>query len=484
MTTKVRLNFMAMALVLMYGFAVMCWGVAMNHLTPDEAKTIFIGRKAVSGLGVKQVGAVVPADGMADKYLGSAVLAPAADALADHAAGFYGARLVGVIFCLLLVMLLYKTGNTPLYGGRGVLTAATFVLMGTPLQLSPSANGDACAAMFLAASLLCVEHAAGLADAGKRAFTLLFGAVSLALAVMANYTAMLFVVPLLLYVFLRHRPLTAGMYFVLPSVFLLAFYGYFAVLPVWPDLKYEIALFHPPSGAGPTSSWLHVFNLLDMFYLLTVLGIFHKDGGKNSLFMLAVAAPALLIQYVSTDLNYMHTAALFSMVILAPAAALGVAQLSEIFSSYNDMRLARPFFVTAVLAVIWVFGIQEIRALKVDRPDLSQAAAYLETRCGNGSTVLVDSDFGSPELVYRYYLSANSPSVRVVSVTRGGDKQRRDAVAYQHPDYVVVDSYHNARSFEQASRDYRAQGLKVTASYNMPSASGIKNILIFQKGAL
>ncbi len=484
MTVNGKLSSLLLALILAYSLAAMCWGVVKNPLAPDEARTIFLGRNMLTELGVSQGNVPTPADTTLDSYLGSAAIAPAAIAVADSFGGIHGARLLCVMVCLLLIVLLYKTGNSPRYGGLGLMTAATFAFLGLPLQLSSSANADALAALFLGASLFCVEYATGLGNAWQRALIVMVGALSLALAAATNYTVMLFVLPFILYVFLRHRSAVAGAFFLLPLLGLLALYGLLAVLPVWPAVKYEVAFFRPLSGDATGSPWVYVFNLLNMSFLLAVISIFHKDGGKKTFYLLVLAAPAFLIHLISTSVSYMHTAALLSLVILAPAAALGVVQLAELFSSHNDMRLAKPFFVTAVLVILCVFGIQQIKGLDKERPDLSSAVAFLKGQGSACSTLLVDYDYGSPEFVYRYYLGANSPPVRVVPIRGGDDTERWDAVADQRPDYVVVDSFHSVRSFDQAYNEYLAQGFKVAATYNMSLASGVNNITVFQKGAL
>jgi len=484
MKDRVRLNTLLMALLIIYSLSVMCWGVVMNPLSPGEAMTIFIGRNVLTELGVAEENVPAPSDIMMDTYTGSPAVAPAVIAAADSAAGIYGARLVSVMFCLLLIILLYKTGNTPLYGGRGLLTGATFALLGLPLQLSSSANADACAALFLGASLLCVAHAAGLDHPRKRASIVLAGALSLALAAMVSYTVMFFVLPFVLYVFLLHRPFTAGVFFLLPLLVLLALYGYFAVLPVLPAVENEFASFQSLSGGATNSSGAYIFYLLNMALLLAAIGIFHKEGGIKSIFLLLLAAPAFIVHLECPGVNYMHTAAMFSLVFLAPAAALGVVQLSELFSLYNDMKLAKPFFVTALLVITFVFGIQQIRGLNKERPDLSSAVSFLNGRPNSYSTLLVDSDYGSPEFVYRYYLGKKTPWVRIIPIKRGTEKERRDIVASQRPDYVVVDGFHSVKSFDQVNRDYLAQDFTVAATYSMSLTSGVKNILVFQKGAL
>jgi hypothetical protein len=51
-------------------------------------------------------------------------------------------------------------------------------------------------------------------------------------------------------------------------------------------------------------------------------------------------------------------------VVLAPAAGLGVDRMARMFSSDNPSPRARPLFTAAVLVVLWVFGVHEVRTLR------------------------------------------------------------------------------------------------------------------------
>jgi hypothetical protein len=99
-------------------------------------------------------------------------------------------------------------------------------------------------------------------------------------------------------------------------------------------------------------------------------------------------------------------------------------------------------------------------------------------------TVLVDSDYGEPEYLYRYFLESGKRSVRIVPIVRGNDKDRENVLTKMRPDYVVMDEYHSDRSFNQASSDYLARGFTIIKTYQIILSSCIKNISIFQKGAL
>jgi hypothetical protein len=483
MKVKTSRNGLLLSLILAYSLAVICLGVMSEPLSPDEARTVFMGRETIVRWCAPPGGISAPGiDKMMQGNLGSVAIAPAVLAIADGAARIYGARLLCAALGLLLIGLIYLAGNAPRYGRRGLLAAAIFVFLGVPLQLSACAGPDVFTAVFLCASLVFVGRTTGAGSDRDRRSMLLLGALSLALATMTSYLTALFVLPFVLFVFLRQRVIDATVFFTLPLAVLVTLYGYFVVLPVWPVLEKGLAFLRPLNDTLAAAPFGYVINWLIMPFLLAAVGIFHKEGGKNSFFLMLLAAPAFLINFVSSDVSDVHAAVFLAFVLLAPAAAIGVAQMVDIFSSHNSMALAKPFFTSAVLVIIWVFGIQQIKELKRERPDLTSAVAFLSQQ--GCRTVLVDSDYGSPEYVYRYYLGEKSPPDRVVAIARGDRQERNKMVVQMHPDYVVVDDHHSVRSFNQACRDYLEQGFTLAATYKMSLVSGVKSIRIFHKGEL
>ncbi len=185
--------------------------------------------------------------------------------------------------------------------------------------------------------------------------------------------------------------------------------------------------------------------------------------------------------FASPALEDANTARLLALVVLAPAAGVGVAQMADVFAAGNPARAARPAFTAAVLIVVGVFGVHEARTLRRETPDLSPAAAFLATDGAAGRTLLVDSDFGSPELVYRYYLASGAAPARVVPVVRADAAERSEALRALRPDYVVLDGHHSDRSFAAASREYLGQGFTIGASYDLPLAEGARTLEVLRR---
>jgi hypothetical protein len=229
----------------------------------------------------------------------------------------------------------------------------------------------------------------------------------------------------------------------------------------------------------------YIYEWLALPYLLATFGMFHKGEGKTAFSLMLLSSPAFLIPFISNDPGSTHSVVMLFLIFIVPAVAMGVEHMGDLFSSHNMMSFVKPLFITAVLVVIFVFGFQQIKKLGRDCPDLSPAVTFFQGNSIPGMTVLVDSDYGAPEYVYRYFLESGKRSVRIVPIVRGNDKERGNILAKMEPNYVVVDEYHsNILSFEQASFEYVARGFTIIKTYQMTLSSGIKNIRIFQKGAL
>lgn len=487
MKKQTLLNSLILALIITYSLIIMCLGIIQKPLTPNEAQNIYMGR-AILSEGILACNDYSTEDnnvaikGLMCAYAGSVYMAPIVNAIMDGFAGFYLARFVGLILCLCLVLLIYLIGNTVYHGKRGIMTAAAFVMLGIPLYLSPAATADALTAFFFGAALWFIESAAKYQTTRGKALVLVSAALALSVAAITNYVVILFVVSVVLYVFFRHRVVAASVFFLLPLFAVLLLYGYFVVLPAWPFLKYPIHFSLTHLDENISIKFNYIYEWLALPYLMATFGMFHKDDGKKASFLMLLSSPAFLIPFISNDIASTHSVVMLFLIFIVPAVAMGVEHMGDLFSSNNRMSFVKPLFITAVLIVIFVFGFQQIKKLQRDCPNLSPAVTFFEENSIPGMIVLADSDFGWPEYLYRYFLESGKQSVRIVPIN---DKDRENIVARMLPDYVVVDEYYsNKLSFEQASLEYAAQGFTSIKTYQMTLSSGIKNIRIFQKGAL
>ena len=448
--------------LLLLGYALACstWGLAGTPLGPEEARTLVVGRELIA--------ARAPPPGAL-----AAPLTPRAAAWAERVGGLAGARAAGAAMGLALVLLAWRVGASPRWGQRGALVAATFVLLGAPLQLSATVHPRVVAALLVGLAMALAADPAGARRAGTSAALGAAAGAALALAVVATPLAALFVLPLAIALAAAsgHRAGAAAL--VLGLAGALALHGCVGG-GVAPGVRGVLeALAAARDGIAPALA-ARVFDALAMPLLLAAFALFHRDGGPRAAGAVAVAAAAFLVPLVSPRVEDAHTARLLALVILAPAAGVGVAQMADVFSAGNPSPRARPAFAAAALAVIGAFGVHEIRTLRRDAPDLLPAVAFLRDAGAGGRTVLVESDYGSPEWVYRYYLETATPPAHVVPVARADAEERREAVRSVRPDWVVLDELHSDRSFGAASQEYLAQGFTVAASWRMPLGKSVQ----------
>lgn len=475
-----------LALLLAYALAGASWGLFRTPLGSGEARDILAGREVLA--------AGAPARGTAEAGMGAPVdprcgwpaavaLAPAAAAWGDRLGGIPAARLAGALMGLCLVPLLYRVGQAPRWGRRGLLVAATFAFLGVPLQLVATVHPRVPAALLLGLAMALAERSPeGERRLAARLAPAALAGASLALAAGTGWVAALFAVPLALSIALTGLDRTAAIAFALGVAATLAIQAGLAGGPAWPGLPEAL---EPLRTAGRSAGGrlVGVLDGLAMPLLLATFALFHRDGRGRAAAAMAVAGAAFLVPFVSPGPEDAHTATLLSFVVLAPAAGVGVAQMGEVFAAGNPSPRARPLFTAAVLLVVWVFGVHEMRTLRREEPDLSPAVAFLRGDGAGGRTVLVESDSGSPEWVYRYYLEAATPPARVVPIARADAAGRREALRSARPDYVVLDEHHSDRTFGAALREYLGHGFAVAATYRMPLPSGQRNVQVLRREA-
>jgi len=481
-------DILLLILLLAFSLAVMFWVLVRTPLTPNEARSIYMGREVITNGVLSCSGEAPQENNQSIEYLicaypGSVAVAPLATATMEKFSGLYGGRSVGILFSLALVLLVYLFGNSAFYGGKGLLAATTFVFFGVPLQLSSSAPDAVIAAFFLSGSLCCIGSAAESQPVLDRAFRLLFAAVLFSIAIMTNYYIAVFAVPVVLYIISLRQIQKESVFFFIPLVAILSLYGYVAVLPATPFLVDILQSTLMQSKTALSAKTSYVLQWLALPYVVSAFGLFHGEKGKIVFMHMLFSSPAFLVPFVSSEVGAMHAGVLFSLVFLAPAVAIGVEYMGGLLSSYNPASSVRQLFMAAVLVVIFVFGLQQIKKLSRDYPDLSPAGTFLQEKIGRG-TVVVESDYGSPEYVYRYLLEQGAPSARIVPIVRGDSQYRSEVITRLSPDFIVLDDYHCDRSSQRATLEYLAHGFREVKTYQMTLSSDTKNIRIFQKEVL
>jgi hypothetical protein len=99
----------------------------------------------------------------------------------------------------------------------------------------------------------------------------------------------------------------------------------------------------------------------------------------------------------------------FSLIFLAPAAALGVDHIAHIFSMREASRAVKTFFAVSVLAVIWAYGIYNLKWLEKQHPDVTPLIAFFDE---NGFDGMIVATNGWDGVMYEYALESKYPSAR------------------------------------------------------------------------
>jgi len=439
----------------------MSWNLNFNSAYHDEALNILMGRDII-------IGRYCPG---CPQNTGSVLIQPVLASIGDAIGGLRGARVVSIPFGLGLTFIIYLISRNIFSERIGLFSALIFLFSGTTLYLSKLATYDIISAFFLGLSFLLII----LSKKKHSVLWLSFGAVSLFLSVMTKYVAAVYIIPFLLYVFWRQNAFRVLIFFVLPLLVLLTVYVIFAIYPAREALLgSSTSVYHQSQVPFKIlSSW--TFRWVAMPYLLAIFGIFHKEKGKSALFLTALSTPIILLHLLSGVEQSVNKNVIFSILLLTPASALGVEQMGRLFSSNMASAWVKPFFITVVFAVIWAFGIHELRWLENQYPDMTPVLEFFEKNGFNGMTVAIDSDYG--DAVYTYSLSSVYTNAVFFSIKDIAKKLPSGA----KPDFIIIDEFYCKNYFRNIAERYIKYGYDLIKIFHLRLSWGIQSVKIYQR---
>ncbi len=465
MMGTVSQNSRFLLLILAFGFVAMVWDLSYNSPYHDEALNIRMGRQVLAGESCPACA----------QNTGSVIIQPVIAAVGDAAGGILGARMMGVLFGLGLTVVLYATSRRLLSEKHALLCAALFLFSGPALYLSKLATYDIIAAFFLGLSFMLIVQAE---KVSKRVswLLLLCGSLSLLLAAMSKYVVSVFVVPLIILVLCRQRPSRALLFFIIPFAAGAFLYGYLALYPVWGSLSGSVGGVYSESQKSlySVSSW--TIRWVAMPYLLATFALFHSTLGKKALLLILLSTPIILLHIITGAEQSVNKNVIFALVFLVPAAAIGVDHMGSLFSGTATSGWVKPFFTATVLIVLWAFGLQEMRWLERQYPDLTPVISFFREQGHDNMTVVIDSDFG--DATYAYALENRFPHAKFVPITEFMRAQ------WGMPDFIILDGYYEKKPLREKAMEYiSANGYRLLRTFSIKLSWGLKNVSIFGRQA-
>jgi hypothetical protein len=489
MIPKAFYNVRFFLIVLLYGALVFTWNLNYSSVTHDEAFNIVMGQQVLKGspdlrnIGGMQAGetvSVVREKGF-PLHSGSLMIQPVLAAIGDSVAGLPGARIIGVFFGLGLTVVIYMIVRTLCSRSLALLGSMLFLCTGTTLYLSVQATFEIVSAFFLGLGFLLLL----LSSHQKSVHTgvmLFAGATALFVATITKYIAGIFIIPFLFYVFWRHKMLRAMLFFFLPLATFMSFYLFFPSAYAWGDF---LGILTPPLQENRIPMDIltaHIYQVLAMPYLLAVFGVFHREwGNRMGILLILLSLPVILIHVLSGEESGLDRNVIYSIIFLTPAAALGVEHMGALFSMNSQTPLVKPFFIIAILLVVWAFGIYEFRWLEQQSPDMTEVTSFFEVKGFDGMTVVIDSVNREPEYLYRYSLGQRYPGAQFSSLQRVKREERIGIIGKAKPDFIVFEELIGRKSFRETALKHIKEEYAFVKDIKVPLSWGIQDIQIYKR---
>jgi hypothetical protein len=453
-------------LVLLYGFLISIFNLDYNSVFIDEAYHITMGRELLRG---------DPCPGC-PFATGSPRIHPTLAAIGDAAGGIYGARIVSLIFGLALTATVYLAATMLLGGSFGVLSAILFICTGQVLYLSKLATYDMVAAFFLGASFCMLVLSTRVASKRHREFAILFGSIALFIAGITKYLLPVFMPALGLYVLFSHGWRRTILFCVLPIAALGALYLVFEEFAPGGVVMGQIRTYRDITVPLRTIfEWS--FRWIAFVLLLAVFGIFHEKHGKRAAMLIALGSPIILLHLVTRAEQSVNKNMIFALIFLVPAAALGVDHLATIFSSGSRSRAVRAFFMTAIVAIFWAYGIFNLKWLEKQYPDVTPVIEFFDERGFDGMVVAMN---GWDGVIYEYTLAERFPRARWINLRDVDAVDLPEPAFTEHVDFVVCeDLYYGKITPCEAWRSYIERDFELIRNFMIEHSWGFTDAAIY-----
>jgi hypothetical protein len=306
---------------------------------------------------------------------------------------------------------------------------------------------------------------------------LLAGAIVLFLAVITKYIVSVFIPPLVLYVLWKHRFSRTLLYFLLPLCMLISAYGYYALYPVREDILESVVSSYSESQVNFITLISWMLRWVAMPYLLVAFGMFHKEKGKTAILLFALSMPIIILHLVTGAERSVNKNVIFSIIFLSPAAALGVDHMGSLFSMGSTHNGVKSFVTVAILFVVWVYGLHDLRWLEKQYPDEIQVINFLRESGHDSMTVAINSDYG--QAIFDYSLGSQFPKAQFVSFTEIQKTYQSGQPRNKKADFVVINGYYGKEYIRQDMLDFLKNDYRLMKELRIPLAWGVQSVQIF-----
>jgi hypothetical protein len=467
MMKRIKAHYILLALILVYGLIISLVKIDYNSVFVDEAYHIVMGRQLAAG----EYCPGCPA------HTGSVMTWPLFASFGDDFGGLYGARLLNVFLGLLLAACIYLAVR--MLAGRelALISAAIFIFSGQALYLMKLATYDMTAALFLGGAFLMAAAAHKAESVFWEAAALVAASILLSLSAVTKYLLPAFIPAFLIYAILRHGVIKALLFGLAPLTVFLSVFFTFSPYPPNPQVIYQIETAKEVSSMPLATIFDWTFRWLSLAYLLAAFGLFHERHRRLAALLILMSTPILLIHIITRAEASVNKNVVFALIFLAPAGALGIDHIAHLFSMRETNRAVKNFFTLAVVVVVWAYGLNNLRWLEKQHPDVTPVIEFLKSNGFEGMTVATN---GWDGVMYEYALEEEYPDARFDHITwfiRGDGEDRR---LDERVDFIICeDDYYGKQFPSERFRDILDGDCRLLEDFTIEHSWGETHAQVF-----
>ncbi len=456
-----------LGLLLLYGLLVSVLNLDYNSVFIDEAFHITMGHQLLDGS---------PCPGCYH-HTGSVMTWPVIAALGDSIGGIYGARGINILIGLALTVVVYLTAKILFNEKSALLAAAIFIFSGQALYLMKLATYDMLAAFFLALAFLLVIASGRVDSSWYECTALLAGSMFLFLASITKYLVPVYVPAFLIYIALKHRFWKFVLFSVAPLALLAILYYCLSPYPPKAEVLGQIEDVRSTTQISLNMLTDWTFRWVSLAYLLAVFGIFHERKGRKALLLTLFSTPIIILHFVTRAEQSVNKNMIFALIFLAPAAALGISHIVTLFSMRSSSRAVRNFFTAAVLVIVWVYGLCNLRWLERQYPDVSPVISYFDKNGFDGMTVAMN---GADGVIYEYTLGPKYPKAHFQHISFYIEPGDPDPRLDDKVDFIVCEDQYYGKHYPSGRfRDFLDRDFTLLEDFTIEHSWGETDAKIF-----